>query len=102
MSKNLKKSSYFIRLILQNNIRLTRILLTHATEKQLQSIAEIFYNVFKLPLSKAKRENFLKHLKLLKKYIENKKARKTIILRNLKIFNKLILLLRPYLNVLLK
>ena len=102
MSRNLIKSSDFIRILLQNNLKLSKILLTHATSSQLQAVAEIFYNVFKLPLNKKKKEQFLKNIKLLKRFLEDKKGRKQLILRKLRIFSNLLQIIKPFLLQILK
>ena len=59
MSKSLKHSKNFILLLLENNLDLNKHILIHATPSQLKAVAEIFYNVFKLPLTK-KRKKILK------------------------------------------
>ena len=71
MSRNLKNSKYFILLLLENNLHLNKHILIHATPSQLKAVAEIFYNVFKHPLTKKKKEKFLSWLKILKKYIKS-------------------------------
>ena len=60
MSRNLLKSSHFINLLLEKNHSLNRYLLSHARDKNLQAIAEIFYNVFRLPLGKKKMTYFFR------------------------------------------
>ena len=67
MSRNLKNSKHFILLLLENNLYLNKHIFIHATPSQLKAVTEIFYNVFKLPLTKKKREKFLSWLKILKK-----------------------------------
>ena len=70
MSRNLKHSKQFILLLLENNLELNKHILIHATPSQLKAVAEIFYNVFKLPLTKKKKEKFLNCLKKYKKIYE--------------------------------
>ena len=70
MSRNLKSPKHFILLLLENNLDLNKDILIHATPTQLKAAAEIFYNVFKLPLTKKKKEKFLSFLKILKKNIK--------------------------------
>ena len=65
MSRNLKQSRHFILLLLENNLDLNKNILIHASLSQLKAVAEIFYNVFKRPLSKKKREKFINYLKIL-------------------------------------
>ena len=57
MSRNLKHSKHFILLLLENNLVLNKHILIHTTPSQLKAVAEIFYNVFKLPLTKKKKKN---------------------------------------------
>ena len=57
MSRNLKHSQHFILLLLENNLDPNKHILIHATPSQLKAVAEIFYNVFKLPLTKRKGKN---------------------------------------------
>ena len=52
MSRNLTQSRHFILLLLEKNLSLNQHILIHASSSQLKAVAEIFYNVFKLPLSK--------------------------------------------------
>ena len=81
MSRNLKNSKHFILLLLENNLDLNKNILIHASSSQLKAVAEIFYNVFKLPLTKSKREKFLRCLKILKKYIKSDERGRRIIAR---------------------
>ena len=60
MSRNLKHSKNFILLLLENNLHLNKHILIHASPSQLKALAEIFYNVFKLPLTKKKKGKILK------------------------------------------
>ena len=57
MSRNIKNSKHFILLLLENNLDLNKHILIHATPSHLKAVAEIFYNVFKLPLNKKKKKN---------------------------------------------
>ena len=98
MSRNLKQSRHFILLLLENNLDLNKHILIHASSSQLKAIAEIFYlfiwgftslstlyrsfyNVFKLPLSKKKREKFINYLKILKKFIKSEEKGRRILAR---------------------
>ena len=60
MSRNLLRSANFIKLLLEKNQSLNRQLLSHSSDKNLKAIAEIFYNVFRLPLGKKKRNCFFR------------------------------------------
>ena len=66
MSKNLIKSSPFLLLVLDNNQSLNRHIFLHAKDSHLKSLAEIFYNVFQLPLTQERKKNFRKILKFYK------------------------------------
>ena len=81
MSRNLKRSRHFILLLLENNLDLNKHILIHASSSQLKAIAEIFYNIFKLPLSKKKREKFINYLKILKKFIKSEEKGRRILAR---------------------
>ena len=91
MSRNLKHSKHFILLLLENNLDLNRHVLIHVTPYQLTGVAEIFYNVFRLPLTKKKREKFLSYLKLLKKIIKSQERGRRSIAR--KQFERITILL---------
>ena len=67
MSRNLKSSKHFILLLLENNLDLNKNILIHATPSQLKAVAEIFYNVFKHPLTKRKKRAILKFPKNIEK-----------------------------------
>ena len=67
MSRNLKSSKHFILLLLENNLDLNKNILIHATPSQLKAVAEIFYNVFKRPLTKRKKRAIFKFPKNIEK-----------------------------------
>ena len=102
MSKNLIKSKHYIYLLLDNNLNLNKHILTHAGRKNLQSLAEIFYNVFRLPLSNQTRKKFLKNIKILRKFIQSPSNRQKIAGRNYKVFTELLRSLEKYLKIILK
>ena len=102
MSRNLLKSSHFINLLLENNHSLNRHLLSHASGKNLQAIAEIFYNVFRLPLGKKKKDLFLQRLNFLKKFVKfEEKRRRLVKLHHIEI-SDLLFSIKKYLNKILK
>ena len=78
MSRNLKHSKHFILLLLENNLELNKHVLIPATQSQLKAVAEIFYNVFKLALTKKTLP------KILKKYIKSEERGRRSIARNTK------------------
>ena len=65
-----------INLILENNRNINRALFRHTTDDGLSIIAEVIYNVFRLPISPKKKQKFQQNLKLLKKFISEKKDEK--------------------------
>ena len=102
MSRNLLKSSHFINLLLENNRSLNRHLLSHASDKNLQAIAEIFYNVFRLPLGKKKKDLFLQRLNFLKKFVKfEEKNRRLVKLHHIEI-SDLLFFIKKYLNKIFK
>ena len=58
MSKNLKKSEYLLRLILQNNHKLNKCIFKHIKDSNIKAIVEIIYNVWNLPLTKTQKKGF--------------------------------------------
>ena len=102
MSKNLKKSKHYIYLLLDNNLNLNKHILTHAGRRNLQSLAEIFYNVFRLPLSNKTRNKFYKNIKILRKFIQSPAIRDKIARRNYKVFSDLLGSIAKYLKIILK
>ena len=101
MSKNLKNSKHFIYLLLENNLILNRYILAHAGKKNLQSLAEIFYNVFRLPLS-SKSKKFNKNIKSLRKFIQIPANRDKIAKKNYKVISELLNLIGKSLKIILK
>ena len=102
MSRNLLKSSHFINLLLENNHSLNRHLLSYASDKNLQAIAEIFYNVFRLPIGKKKKDLFLQRLNFLKKFVKfEEKRRRLVKLHHIEI-SDLLFSIKKYLNKILK
>ena len=61
MSKNLLRSRHFLNQ-LEKDKNLNKYLLIHASRRHLQSLAEIFYNVFRLPLGNSTKKNLIKIL----------------------------------------
>ena len=58
MSKNLKKSEYLLRLILQNNHKLNKCIFKHIKDSNIKAIVEIIYNVWNLPLTETQKKGF--------------------------------------------
>ena len=99
MSNNLKKSKYFIYLLLENNLNLNKYILG---KKHLQSLAEIFYNVFRLPLSPKTRDKFNKKIKIFKKCIHSPHNRAKVSKQNYKVITELLQLIHKYIKIILK
>ena len=56
MSTKLKKSKHMINLILENKQKINRTLFRHINEEGWSAIAEVIYNVFRLPISSNKKK----------------------------------------------
>ena len=102
MSRNLKNSKHFILLLLENNLHLNKHILIHATPSQFKAVAEIFYNVFKLPLTKRKKEKFLSWLKILKKYIKSEERRRSIARKHFERITNLLVSVKYYIEKILE
>ena len=94
MSRNLKNSKHFILLLLQNNLELNKHIFIHATPS---------YNVFKLPLTKRKKEKFLSWLKILKKYIKSgERGRRSIARKHFERITNLLVSIKYYIEKILE
>ena len=102
MSTNLKKSKYFIYMLLENNLNLNKHLLSEVGRKHLKSLAEIFYNVFRLPLLPKTRDKFNKKIKILKKFIQSPGSRAKVASKNYKVITELLQLIHRYIKIILK
>ena len=98
MSTNLKSASNFLEVIFENNQKLNKFILLHASAKHLEAIAEIFYNIFRLPLSPTIRSNFIKNIRILKKFIHHRSHRGDIARKNSKLFTDLLISIKSYLR----
>ena len=102
MSRNLKSSKHFILLLLENNVDLNKNILIHATPSQLKAVAEIFYNVFKLSLTK-KKGKFLSFLKILEKYIKcDERGRRNIARKHFERITNLLVSIKYYIEKILE
>ena len=79
MSKNLLRSRHFLNLLLEKDKNLNKYLLIHASSRHLQSLAEIFYNVFRLPLINTTKKKFNENIDILKKFIQHPKKDLTLL-----------------------
>ena len=102
MSRNLLKSKNFINLLLEKNQSLNKQLLSYASDQNLKEIAEIFYNVFRLPLGKKRKGLFLQRLKFLKKFIKFEEKRRRLARLHHREIGELLFTLRKYLDKILK
>ena len=103
MSRNRRQSRHFILLLLENNLNLNKYILSNATPCQLKAVEEIFYNVFKLPLSKKEREEFVTYLKLMKKFIKSQEGgRRSIVINYFERITNLLLSIKYYIGKILE
>ena len=65
-------------------------MLIHAQKNQLSSLAEIFHNVFRLPLTTKKRKLFQENIGVLRRYIQSKNRRQDIAVKNYKLISNLL------------
>ena len=66
MSSNLLRAKHFLKVILDNNKNLNKYIFSEANQSQIKAIAEIFFNIFRLPLSKKIKAKFKKYSGLIK------------------------------------
>ena len=102
MLKNLLRSRHFLNLLLEKDKNLNKYLLIHAPRRHLQSLAEIFYNVFRLPLNKKTKIKFNENIDILRKFIQHPKKRPNIVKRKYSLIDELLLLLQKYLKEILQ
>ena len=100
MSKNLLRSRHFLRLEKDKN--LNKYLLIHASRRHLQSLAEILYNVFLLPLSNKTKRKFNENIGILRKFIQYPKNRPNIVKRNHILIGELLILLQQFIKEILQ
>ena len=97
MSKNLLRSRHFSNLLLEDK-NLNKYLLIHASRRHLQSLGEIFYNVFRLPLNNKTKKKFNGNIGTLRKFIQNPKKRPNIVKRQHTLIGELLILLQQFLK----
>ena len=85
MSQNLIANKHFISLLIKGKRDLVRTLLNTATSRQLQALAEIFYNIGNLPLSPLKRKKLIQYRNILKHYVNNVGSRPRLVQNHYKI-----------------
>ena len=91
-----------ISLLLENNHKVNRALFRNITDDGLSAIAEVIYNVFRLPIGEKKKKNFQQNFKVLKKFINTKTKRREILVKNYKLFSDLLVTIKRYIQILLK
>ena len=101
MLKNLLRSRHFLNLLLEKDKNLNKYLLIHASRSHLQSLAEIFYNVFRLPLNNKTRK-FNENIDILRKFIQHPKKRPNIVKKKYSLIGALLILLQKYLKEILQ
>ena len=102
MSKNLLRSRHFLNLLLEKDKNLNKYLLIHASSRHLQSLAEIFYNVFRLPLDNRTEKKFNENIGILRKFIQYPKKRLNIVKRNHTLIGELLILLQRFIKEILQ
>ena len=107
MSSNLLTSKYFLKVILNNNKTLNKHMFSEVNQSQIKAIAEIFYNIFRLPLSKKTKTKFEKYSELIKRFLRGVRGRLTtkllqLLKRHHRIFSDLLYSMRRYINQILQ
>ena len=87
-------------LMLENNQKINRAIFRHISDKGLNAIAEVIYNIFRLPIGSKKK--FQQNLKVLKTFINQKTKRRQILVKNYKLFSDLMLSIKRYIHLLLE
>ena len=102
MSSNLLRSKYFLKVILNNNKTLNKHMFSEDNQSQIKAIAEIFYNIFRLPLSKKTKTKFEKYSGLIKRFLRGVRGRLQLLKRYHRIFSDLLYSIRRYINQILQ
>ena len=102
MLKNLFRSRHFIKHISEKDKKLNKYLLIQASRRHLQSLAEIFYNVFRLPLSNKTKRKFNENVTILRMFIQHPNKRPSIVKKQHTLLGDLLILLQSYLREILQ
>ena len=102
MSSNLLRSKHFLKVILDNNKNLNKYMFSEANQLQLKAIAEIFFNIFRLPLSKKTKAKLEKYSGLIKRFLRRVRGRLQLLKKHHKMFTDLLYTIRNYINQILQ
>ena len=102
MSSNLLRAKHFLKVILDNNKNLNKYIFSEANQSQIKAIAEIFFNIFRLPLSKKIRAKFEKYSGLIKQFLRRVRGRLQLLKKHHTIFSELLYSIRKYINQILQ
>ena len=101
MSKRLKDNKTFINLLLKSNRKDARATLKSANKNQLQTLAEIFYNIGVLPVDSNIKTKIRRYKPILYKYIYNPYIRPTLVNKHYKVILKTLMLIKDFLKLIL-
>ena len=101
MSKNLKDERDFLINLLRLKDKSSKKLLFTATSKQLQALAEIFYNIGVLPLPHKYKKKLARYRKLLKEFVYDNLNRDNWLKKHYRLTLKILRLIRVYIRQIL-
>ena len=87
---------------MDNNKILNKCMFSEANQSQIKAIAEIFFNIFRLPLSKKTKAKFEKYSGLIKQFPRRVTARLQLLQKHHRIFSELLYSIRKYINQILQ
>ena len=102
MSSNLLRSKHFLKVILDNNKILNKCMFSEPNQSQIKAIAEIFFNIFRLPLSKKTKTKFEKYSGLIKRFLRRVRGWLQLLKKHHRIFSELLYSIRKYINQILQ
>ena len=102
MSKNLRNERDFFLTLLRSKDDSQKRLLFTATSRQLQALAEIFYNIGVLPITPKYKKKLIRYRKLLKEYVYDNLNREIWIKKHYRLTLKILRLIRVYILKLLE
>ena len=91
MSSDLLRPKHFLKVILDNNKILNKYMFSEANQSQIKAIAEIFFNIFRLPLSKKTKAKFEKYSRLLKRFLGRVRGRLQLLKKHHRIFFRIVI-----------
>ena len=102
MSVNLRENRIFISNLLHGDLPLVQTILSSSNAKQLSALAEILYNLRNLPLSPKVQQQLKKYTPIFKRYVNNSRQRKRLVLKHYKVIKKTLDLISYFIIELLK